>query len=339
MMLWRSASELGQKYATKNYPSQGTPICRLHMAPAENLRKTKPEQETHGTWERTWWWKVLIQIKGSLEARAIRAGAEKLSQRNLWWGCWSRTGFSEGYEPEEGAFATPNTQRQRDTALVSSLFGLLGLSNKSLVFNLKRPPFGKCPSYKTISWIPTTPGVFFWSMLYKAAHSGKQISVSLLFSQLQANKPQSTFRFKPVMFSCRCFNIYLFQLTQHLLLDVCSGSNESVPGYRWVESQLPVLWYKWLLSGKKHASVDLSWRGGLLWLLIHYFLWDSSIPDTTIETRSQLQLQILNIVQLLRDLVSVMLSEMLTCMSCPFCWTNCFSNYFYTFQSVQEHGV
>ncbi len=38
-MLWRSASELGQKYATKNYPSQGTPICRLNTAPAENLRK------------------------------------------------------------------------------------------------------------------------------------------------------------------------------------------------------------------------------------------------------------------------------------------------------------
>ncbi len=40
MMLWRSASELGQKYATKNYPSQGTPICRLSTAPAENLRNT-----------------------------------------------------------------------------------------------------------------------------------------------------------------------------------------------------------------------------------------------------------------------------------------------------------
>ncbi len=24
------ASELGQKYATQNYPSQGTPICKLH---------------------------------------------------------------------------------------------------------------------------------------------------------------------------------------------------------------------------------------------------------------------------------------------------------------------
>ncbi len=24
------ASELGQKYATRNYPSQGTPICKLH---------------------------------------------------------------------------------------------------------------------------------------------------------------------------------------------------------------------------------------------------------------------------------------------------------------------
>ncbi len=29
-MRWRSASELGQKYATKNYPSQGTQICKLH---------------------------------------------------------------------------------------------------------------------------------------------------------------------------------------------------------------------------------------------------------------------------------------------------------------------
>ncbi len=29
-MLWCSASELGQKYATQNYPSQGTPICKLH---------------------------------------------------------------------------------------------------------------------------------------------------------------------------------------------------------------------------------------------------------------------------------------------------------------------
>ncbi len=29
-MHWRSASELGQKYATQNYPSQGTPICKLH---------------------------------------------------------------------------------------------------------------------------------------------------------------------------------------------------------------------------------------------------------------------------------------------------------------------
>ncbi len=38
-MLWRSASELGQKYATQNYPSQGTPICRLNTAPAQNLRK------------------------------------------------------------------------------------------------------------------------------------------------------------------------------------------------------------------------------------------------------------------------------------------------------------
>ena len=33
------ASELGQKYATQNYPSQGTPICRLYTAPAQNLRK------------------------------------------------------------------------------------------------------------------------------------------------------------------------------------------------------------------------------------------------------------------------------------------------------------
>ncbi len=29
-MHWRSASELGQKYATQNYPSQGTQICKLH---------------------------------------------------------------------------------------------------------------------------------------------------------------------------------------------------------------------------------------------------------------------------------------------------------------------
>ena len=29
-MRWHSASELGQKYATKNYPSQGTQICKLH---------------------------------------------------------------------------------------------------------------------------------------------------------------------------------------------------------------------------------------------------------------------------------------------------------------------
>ncbi len=32
------ASELGQKYAIINYPSQGTPICRLITAQAENLR-------------------------------------------------------------------------------------------------------------------------------------------------------------------------------------------------------------------------------------------------------------------------------------------------------------
>ncbi len=29
-MRWLSASELGQKYATQNYPSQGTQICKLH---------------------------------------------------------------------------------------------------------------------------------------------------------------------------------------------------------------------------------------------------------------------------------------------------------------------
>ncbi len=36
MMRRRSASELGQKYATQNYPSQGTPICKLH-GPSKKL--------------------------------------------------------------------------------------------------------------------------------------------------------------------------------------------------------------------------------------------------------------------------------------------------------------
>ncbi len=32
-MQWRSASELGQKYATQNYPSHGTQIGTLHGPP------------------------------------------------------------------------------------------------------------------------------------------------------------------------------------------------------------------------------------------------------------------------------------------------------------------
>ncbi len=46
-MHWRSASELGQKYTTQNYPSQGTPICKF----------TRPQHKTFAT--------RLSQLKGS----------------------------------------------------------------------------------------------------------------------------------------------------------------------------------------------------------------------------------------------------------------------------------
>ncbi len=47
-MLWRSASELGQKYATQNYPSQGSPICRLHGPSIKPSQRT--EQYTGWIW-------------------------------------------------------------------------------------------------------------------------------------------------------------------------------------------------------------------------------------------------------------------------------------------------
>ena len=63
-MHWCSASELGQKYATQNYPSQGTPICKLHgpsikprMLTGERFQNTqKVQEERPDKLHCPWWW-------------------------------------------------------------------------------------------------------------------------------------------------------------------------------------------------------------------------------------------------------------------------------------------
>ncbi len=82
-MRWRSASELGQKYATQKYPSQGTQICKLH-GPSIKPR-TRMEHLTKST---------KTQNRNVLEERSCAltkvSFAEKLAPNQLhpcspWW--------------------------------------------------------------------------------------------------------------------------------------------------------------------------------------------------------------------------------------------------------------
>ncbi len=85
-MRWCSASELGQKYATKNYPSQGTQICKLHgprikpfALSCYSLWKPKqffpPRKITMSNLIKTKaWWAHLAQIKPFVPWRPRRRG-------------------------------------------------------------------------------------------------------------------------------------------------------------------------------------------------------------------------------------------------------------------------
>ncbi len=82
-MLWRSASELGQKYATINYPSQGTPNLQVIHG-----RSRKPSQ---------WWLFFFISKVSSTSSSCPRAGQSdgRNIVRHSWE--WKRLSGEKGH--------------------------------------------------------------------------------------------------------------------------------------------------------------------------------------------------------------------------------------------------
>ncbi len=82
-MRWRSASELGQKYTTQNYPSQGTQICKLH-GPSIKPRKCVLAQAPSSIWDCGFWSLTWLWGRRLSQSPVLREKSPLSVVRHLW---------------------------------------------------------------------------------------------------------------------------------------------------------------------------------------------------------------------------------------------------------------